>query len=152
MLLNLNSIFHTCTVEGWKRFQSFSSFPRGRAKPRYENDRVDAILSLRFQWNKNANFWKRIRVDGALDGPTCCYSDSCLFKKVTPPSPPSEFLHSVFYLYSRFVSYCECRISSWYIYFDRLRNLQMNAIECIIQSLTHPLTHTPCWCMPSNIC
>ena len=65
MLLNLNNAFCACTVEGWKRFQSFSSFPCGRAK-RYENDRVDAILSLRFQWNENANFWKRIRVDGAL--------------------------------------------------------------------------------------
>ena len=48
------------------RSQSFSSFPCGRAK-RYENDRVDAILSLRFQWNENANFWIRIRVDGASD-------------------------------------------------------------------------------------
>ena len=61
----INNAFYTCAVEGWKRFQSFSSFPCGRAK-RSENDRVDAILSLRFQWNENANFWKRIRVDGAL--------------------------------------------------------------------------------------
>ena len=61
---NLNNAFYTCAVEGWKRFQSFSSFPCGRVK-RYVNDRVDAILSLRFQWNKNENFWKRIRVDGA---------------------------------------------------------------------------------------
>ena len=53
MLLNLNNAFYTCTEEGWKRFQSFSSFPCGRAK-RYENDRVDAILSLRFQ---NASVW-----------------------------------------------------------------------------------------------
>ena len=45
------------------RLKAFSSFPCGRVK-RYENDSVDAVLSLRFQWNKNANFWKRI-VDGA---------------------------------------------------------------------------------------
>ena len=66
MLINLNNAFYTCAVEGWKRFRSFSSFPCGRAK-RYENDRMDAILSLRFQWNENAKFWKRIRVDGAWD-------------------------------------------------------------------------------------
>ena len=59
--INLNNIFYTYTVDG---FQSFSSFPCGRVK-RSENDRVDAILSLRFQWNENENFWKRIRVDGA---------------------------------------------------------------------------------------
>ena len=32
---------------------------------RFENDHVNAILSFRFQWNENANFWKRIPVDGA---------------------------------------------------------------------------------------
>ena len=38
MLINLNNTFYTCTVEGWKCFQSFSSFLCGRV-----------ILSLRFQ-------------------------------------------------------------------------------------------------------
>ena len=33
---------------------------RRRVK-RFGNDRVDTIPSFRFQWNENANFWKRIR-------------------------------------------------------------------------------------------
>ena len=40
------------------------SFSCGRVK-QFENDRVDAMLPFRFQWNENANFRKRIRVDGA---------------------------------------------------------------------------------------
>ena len=32
MLINLNNAFYTCVIEGWKRFQSLSSFPCGRVK------------------------------------------------------------------------------------------------------------------------
>ena len=47
------------------KIKKFPNSDRTKVK-RYENDCVDAILSLCFQWNENANFWKRIRVDGAL--------------------------------------------------------------------------------------
>ena len=64
-------------LQSEKRFQSFSSFSCGRVK-RSENDRVDAILSLRFQWNENANFRKRIRVDGAwVNSLHCPTAGSC---------------------------------------------------------------------------
>ena len=33
----LNNAFYTYAVEGWKRFQSFSSFPCGRTKQGFEN-------------------------------------------------------------------------------------------------------------------
>ena len=45
----------------------------------YENDRVDAILSLRFQWNENANFWKCIHVDGALELYKLLYNSNSVY-------------------------------------------------------------------------
>ena len=44
------SVFYRCRVDGWMR---------------YKNDRVDAIILMRFQLNENALIWKRIRVDVA---------------------------------------------------------------------------------------
>ena len=66
MLLNLNNAFYTCTVEGWKRFQSFSSFPFGRAKLIWKRSCWrNTFIAFSVKWKRN--FWKRIRVDGALD-------------------------------------------------------------------------------------
>ena len=89
----LTNASYTCAVEGWKRFQSLLSFPCGRVK---RFDRVDAILSWRFQWNENANSWKRIRMDGAIvGGPTALYvrrvcSQMCA--KILSPSLPKANL------------------------------------------------------------
>ena len=84
-LINLNNVFFSCTVEGGKRFQSFSSFPCGRVK-RSENDRVDAIEH--FHVTSLAPCWraKTIHFLSALGNKI--YFHAKLFHCFSPPTWP----------------------------------------------------------------